>query len=154
MALGGERMYLVSSCLAGINCRYDGQNTTVSGIEELVRCGQAIAICPELLGGLEIPRDSCEIVEVKEGNTRVVSQKGNDLTKFFKDGAQKTLEIAKTIGITVAILKSKSPSCGYGKVYDGTFTRTLRDGNGFTAGLLKANGIMVYTEEEFNSIFD
>lgn len=147
-------MYLVSACLAGINCRYDGQNTTLSGIEELVRSGKAIAICPELLGGLEIPRESCEIVEVREGNVRVVSKKGNDLTTFFQDGAQKTLEIARTIGITVAILKSKSPSCGYGKVYDGTFTRTIRDGNGLTAGLLKTHGITVYTEEEFAYLFE
>ncbi|WP_425804138.1 DUF523 domain-containing protein [Desulfitobacterium sp. Sab5] len=147
-------MYLVSACLVGINCRYDGQNTRVIGVEELVRSGEAIAICPELLGGLAVPRDSCEIVEDGDGNARVVSKEGKDLTTFFEDGAQKTLEIAKTIGITVAILKSKSPSCGYGKVYDGTFTRTTRDGNGFTAGLLAANGVVVYTEEEFDSLFE
>ncbi|AHF06021.1 DUF523 domain-containing protein [Desulfitobacterium metallireducens] len=147
-------MYLVSACLAGINCRYDGQNTRVSGVEELVRSGKAIAVCPELLGGLAIPRDSCEIVEVRDGNVRVVSKEGKDLTTFFEDGGQKTLEITKTIGITVAILKSKSPSCGYGKVYDGTFTRTIRDGNGYTGGLLAANGIVVYTEEEFDSLFE
>lgn len=147
-------MYLVSACLAGINCRYDGQNTTVSGVEELVRSGKAIPICPELLGGLAIPRDSCEILEFSEGNSRVVSKEGKDFTPYFEDGAQKTLEITKTIGITVAILKSKSPSCGYGKVYDGTFTRTIRDGNGFTAGLLAANGIVVYTGEEFESLFE
>lgn len=145
-------MYLVSACLAGINCRYDGQNTRVSGIEELVKSGKAIAICPELLGGLAIPRPSCEIIEFREGKGRVVSKEGKDFTSFFEAGAQKTLDIAKTIGITKAILKSKSPSCGYRKVYDGTFTRTIREGYGFTAGLLAANGIVVYTEEEFDSL--
>lgn len=145
-------MYLVSACLAGINCRYDGQNTRVSGIEELVKSGKAIAICPELLGGLAIPRPSCEIIESSEGKGRVVSKERKDFTSFFGAGAQKTLDIAKTIGITKAILKSKSPSCGYGKVYDGTFTRTTREGHGFTAGLLAANGIVVYTEEEFDSL--
>ncbi|WP_434511793.1 DUF523 domain-containing protein [Desulfitobacterium sp. AusDCA] len=90
-------MYLVSACLAGINCRYDGQNTKVSFIEELVRSGEAIAVCPELLGGLAVPRDSCEIVEDGEGNAKVVSKAGKDLTKSFEDGAQKTLEIAKVI---------------------------------------------------------
>ncbi|MPM87591.1 hypothetical protein SDC9_134691 [bioreactor metagenome] len=146
-------MYLVSACLAGINCRYDGKNSIVSEIEELIRNGKAIAICPELLGGLTIPRDSCEIVKASEGNLKVMSKDGKDLTAAFEEGAQKTLKIAQTIGISAAILKSRSPSCGYGKVYDGTFTKTLKDGNGFTASLLAANGITVYTDEEFETTF-
>lgn len=146
-------MYLVSACLAGINCRYDGKNSIVGGIEELVRNGKAIAICPELLGGLTIPRDSCEIVKVNEGNLKVISKDGKDLTVAFEEGAQKTLKIAQTVGISTAILKSRSPSCGYGKVYDGTFTKTLIDGNGFTASLLAANGITVYTDEELETTF-
>ena len=145
-------MYLVSACLAGINCRYDGKNTVIEGIEELVRSGKAIAICPELLGGLEIPRGSCEINNAGQDNGRVVTREGKDVTPEFEAGAQKTLEIARTIGTTLAILKSKSPSCGYGKIYDGTFTRTLIDGNGVTANLLASHGIRVLTEEEFQSL--
>lgn len=147
-------MYLVSACLAGINCRYDGKDTADSRVEELVRSGKAIAVCPELLGGLTIPRDNCEIVGSGEKNARVVNKSGEDLTLFFEDGAEKTLAIAKAIKATAAVLKSKSPSCGYGEVYDGTFTRTLRAGNGFTADLLNANGIRIYSEKNIDSLAD
>ncbi|AFM39279.1 hypothetical protein Desaci_0205 [Desulfosporosinus acidiphilus SJ4] len=147
-------MYLISACLAGVNCRYDGKSTIVNELGELVKRGKAIAICPEVLGGLEIPRESCEIVKLDGEHAKVMSRNGNDLTAAFMSGAQKTLEIAKVIGINVAIMKSKSPSCGYGKIYDGTFSGTITDGNGFAAGLLASHGITIYTEEEFNASFD
>jgi len=146
-------MYLVSACLAGINCRYDGENTDSLEIEELVRQGKAIAICPEVIAGLNIPRDSCEIIVTDDGKKRVVSKEKKDFTEAFRDGAQKTLVIAKTIGIKTAILKSRSPSCGCGQVYDGKFNGILKKGNGITADLLMHNGIEVYTEENFKEIF-
>ena len=140
---------MVSACLAGINCRYDGKSTMNSEIKELVRNGKAIAICPEVIAGLNIPRDSCEIIATSKGEKMVISKEKKDLTEAFMDGAQKTLAIAKTIGITTAILKSRSPSCGCGQVYNGEFNGTLKKGNGITVDVLLDNGIKVYNEENF-----
>lgn len=141
-------MYLISACLCGINCRYDGKSSnSLDYIRELVRQGKAIPICPEVLGGLTIPRVPCEIITDKLGNKKVVNALGLDLTKEFTLGAQKTLEIAKILDIKTAILKSKSPSCGYGLIYDGSFTGKKIAGNGLTADLLSKNDILVYTEE-------
>lgn len=138
-------MYLVSACLAGINCRYNGGHTAMKEIVALVKEGQAIPICPEVIGGLPTPRPCAEMTEV--GN--VVNSEGEDVTPYFKKGAEKTLEIAKILGITEAILKSRSPSCGYGQVYDGSFAGQLKAGNGITAELLSKHGIKLYTEETF-----
>ncbi len=146
-------MYLVSACLAGINCRYDGKSTINLELEELVRNGKAIALCPEVIAGLNIPRDSCEIIATNDGEKKVISKEKKDLTEAFMDGAQKTLAIAKTIGIKTAILKSRSPSCGCGQVYDGEFNGTLKKGNGVTVEVLMDNGIKVYTEENYMEIF-
>lgn len=145
-------MFLVSACLAGINCRYDGKSLAIPEIEKLVKNGKAITICPEVIAGLTIPRDSCEIMETNVGQRKVINKEGKDFTAFFRDGAQKTLDIAKIIGIKTVILKSKSPSCGCGQVYDGEFNGTLKKGNGFTADLLLDNGIKVYNEESFKEI--
>lgn len=141
-------MYLVSSCLAGINCRYDGKNSENIDIVELVNQGQAIPVCPEVFGKLPIPRPCCEIVD-DHHMKKVMSRDGKDLTKEYYDGAEKALSIAKTLDIKKAILKSKSPSCGCGLIYDGTFSGNLIEGNGLTAELLMKNGIEVYTENDF-----
>lgn len=141
-------MYLVSSCLAGINCRYDGKNSENSAIVELVKRGEAIAVCPEKLGGLCTPRASCEICTDEKGNKVVINKAGEDLTSEYKKGAEKTLAIAKVLGIKKAILKSKSPSCGCKHIYDGTFSRKLIEGNGITAELLIKNGIEVCNESD------
>ena len=146
-------MFLVSACLAGINCRYDGKNAKNLEIEELVKNGKAIAICPEVIAGLNIPRDSCEIIVTNDGEKRVISKDNKDFTEAFRGGAQKALDIAKTIGINTAILKARSPSCGSGQVYNGEFNGILIKGNGITADLLLDNGIKVYTEENFKEIF-
>lgn len=146
-------LYLVSACLAGINCRYDGQNTRFEEIEKLVKAGKAIAICPELIAGLNIPRDSCEIIITDDGKKKVMSKDNKDFTEAYRNGAQKTLDIARTIGITTAVLKARSPSCGCGQIYDGNFNKTLIRGNGITAELLLANGIRVLTEEDFKEVF-
>lgn len=141
-------MYLVSSCLAGFNCRYDGKNSENKVIVELINKGEAIAVCPEQVGGLPTPRESCEIFIDESGHKKVIRKTGEDFTEEFLEGAKKTLAIAKAIGTKKAILKSKSPSCGCGLIYDGTFSGKLIEGNGLTAELLIENGIEVYTEDD------
>ncbi|KGK87679.1 DUF523 domain-containing protein [Clostridium sp. HMP27] len=144
-------MYLVSSCLAGVNCRYDGDNNENKDILNLVKEGKAIAVCPEQLAGLSTPRVPCEIIVGKNGNKKIVNKDGEDLTKEFMTGAEKTLAVAKAIGIKKAILKSKSPSCGCGSIYDGTFSGKLIKGNGFTTELLIKSGFEVYTENDLEA---
>jgi len=143
-------MYLVCSCLAGINCRYDGKNNLNEKVVELVKAGKAIPVCPEVLGGMAIPRDPSEIILDDEGNKKVVTEKGKDLTAVFKLGAEKTLQIAKIVEVKKVILQQRSPSCGSGKIYDGTFSGNLIKGNGLTAELLIKNGIEVLTEADLD----
>ena len=131
-------MMIVSACLAGFPCRYDGKARPCAQVVELVRAGKAIPVCPEQLGGLPTPRTSCEI---REG--RVVDADGRDRTEAFHCGARAVLQIAQTYGATEALLQSRSPSCGSGWIYDGSFTKTLTAGDGVTARLLKENGIQV-----------
>lgn len=134
-------MILVSACLAGFPCRYDGTSKTNEKIVQLVREGKAIPVCPEQLGGLTTPRLPSEI-----RNGRVFSSEGRDVTPEFEKGAAAVLQIAKEYGCTKAILKARSPSCGKGQIYDGTFSGKLVDGNGKTTELLLENGIEVITE--------
>jgi uncharacterized protein YbbK (DUF523 family) len=141
-------IYLVSACLAGENCRYDGKNSRIEAIAELVRQGRAIPVCPEQMGGLSTPRSPCEIVRSGDGGIKVMSRDGRDCTREFRIGAEKTLAIAKAHGIKKAILKSKSPSCGCGQVYDGTFSGKLTEGHGITARLLMDHQIEVFTEND------
>ncbi len=143
-------MYIISACLVGINCRYNGKNSLNKELAQLVEDGKAIPICPEVLGQLPIPREPCETITTKEGVRKVMSVSGVDYSKEFLDGAMKTLEICNIIGIKTAILQSRSPSCGYGKIYDGTFTGRLIEGNGLTAEILIENGIKVLNEENWH----
>ena len=136
--------YLVSACLCGENCRYDGKTTLSEKVKRLVDEGIAIMVCPEVEGGLSIPRYPCEI---KEG--RVLNTHNEDKTEAFKAGAEKTLEIAKKHNIKKAILKEKSPSCGSNFIYDGTFSKKIIKGQGITVKLLRDNGIEVISDEEF-----
>ena len=138
-------MYLVSACLAGAPCRYDGKSKGVQQIIDLVNQGEAVPVCPEQLGGLTTPRASSEI-----RGDKVMNNEGRDCTAEFELGAERTLAIAKALGITKAILKANSPSCGCGKIYDGTFSGTLIDGNGRAAELLTKHGIKVYTENNLS----
>lgn len=139
-------MILVSACLAGVKCRYDGESNKNQSIVDLVKSGRAIAVCPELLGGLDTPRDFCEL----NSSDRVITYKGEDITDFYTRGAYKTLEIAKIVNAEIAILQQRSPSCGCGKIYDGSFSRKLINGDGCTAKLLKENGVIVCNDENFN----
>jgi uncharacterized protein YbbK (DUF523 family) len=136
--------YIVSACLCGENCRYDGKSTLSENVKRLVDEGKAIMVCPEVEGGLPIPRHPCEI----RGNN-VVNSQDEDKTKEFISGAEKVLELAKKHNIKKAILKEKSPSCGSSFIYDGTFSRKLIKGQGITTSLLRENGIEVISGEEF-----
>jgi len=138
-------MIIVSACLAGFPCRYDGKKAINSAVQQLVKEGKAIPVCPEQLGGLPTPRSAAEI---KAG--KVINSDGDDVTEAFEKGAAVVLEIAQQYGCTDALLKARSPSCGKGLVYDGTFSGILTAGNGKTADLLMKNGITVMTEEEWN----
>jgi uncharacterized protein YbbK (DUF523 family) len=139
---------LVSACLLGINCKYSGGNNRDERVCGLIKNHKIIPICPEQLGGLTTPRLPCEIQE-KEGKRFVYRNDGIDLTAEFIKGAEETLEIAKLFSQHTAILKSKSPSCGSQNIYDGSFSGKVVEGEGFTAKLLKENGIIVYDEENY-----
>ena len=141
-------MILVSACLAGINCKYSGDNNYNQKIFELVKKGEAIPICPEQLGGLKTPRNPAEI-KVIDGEKHVFDDQNNDVTEQFEKGAKEVLEFAKRLNIKKAILQARSPSCGIGKVYSGNFDRKLVDGNGILAELLLENGIEVISSENY-----
>ncbi len=134
-------MKLVSACLLGIKCRYDGKSKPNKKVIKLFKSGKLIPVCPEQLGGLPTPREPAE-----QRGKRVFTKSGKDVTKNFVIGAKDTLKLAKLLNIKEAIFKTKSPSCGCGKIYDGTFTNTLINGNGVTSALLKKNKIKVITE--------
>lgn len=137
-------MIIVSACLAGYRCRYDGKTVPDEAVVALMKQGEAIPVCPEMLGGLPCPRVPSE--RTASGG-RVVSRDGRDVTEAFRAGALETLRIARLYGCDHAILKARSPSCGCGRIYDGTFSGTLRDGNGVTAELLMENGITVEVKD-------
>ena len=136
-------MKIISACLIGIPCRWDALSKQQDKIIEIFKQGELIPLCPEQLGGLATPREPSEIV-----GDRVLSKNGKDVTDEFYGGAKIILGIAKELNCTQAILKAKSPSCGCGKIYDGTFSGKLINGDGITAKLLKENGIEVITEED------
>lgn len=140
-------MILVSACLAGIPCRWDGRAKPNNAVEELVRQGKAIPVCPEQLGGLTTPRKPAE-----RKNGRVVDSDGIDVTDAFAKGAKITLDIAAKFHCVKSIMKSKSPSCGIGEIYNGEFNGDLRHGNGVTSELLMKSGIEVVTENEIPNI--
>ena len=142
-------MYIVSACLLGEPCRYDGNDNLTDWVKELTEDHTVCMVCPETLGKLSAPRPKSEI---KDG--AVINEEGEDVTKAFEDGARiayiRAVAAAMSIGeeIEGAILKSNSPSCGKDKVYDGTFTGTLVDGEGIFAKTLREHGIKIYTEKE------
>ena len=140
-------MYLVSACLAGVKCRYDGCDCANRAVQDLVSRGVAFPVCPEQLAGLPTPREPCEIRIDEKGNKIVIGKSGRDYTQEYKEGAERTLALCKVKGVNEAVLKSKSPSCGCGQIYDGTFSGNIVDGDGITVELLKKNGIRVRAEE-------
>lgn len=136
-------MIIVSACLAGIKCTYDCDMKPCEKVVKMVASGEAIPLCPEQLGGLPTPRDAAE---QRDGG--VYTSSGADVSREFEEGAREILRIAKLVGCSKAILKAKSPSCGSGEVYDGSFTRTLVKGDGVCAKMLKENGIEVVSEKD------
>ena len=146
-------MILVSACLAGIKCKYNGGSSLVEKAAELIINGGAVPVCPEQLGGCTTPRIAAEIqdgtgADVLDGRSHVTGSGGEDVTGQFIRGAGEVLRIAQLTGAKKALLKARSPSCGCGRIYDGTFSGKTREGNGVTAELLLRNGIKVMTEED------
>lgn len=135
---------LISSCLIGLNCKYDGGNNENSKLVELMKEKDLVPICPEQLGGLKTPRASAERKQEK-----VITKEGVDVTKEYQKGAEEVLKLAKKLNIKKAILKSRSPSCGIDEIYDGTFSHNLVKGDGVTAELLKKNGIEVISSDKY-----
>ncbi len=134
---------LISACLLGCACRYDGKSKPHPDVQKLMEKYTLIPICPEIYSGLPTPRPPSEIV-----GERVINSEGKDVTAEYMRGAKEALRMAEQFGCTAAVLKAKSPSCGRGAVYDGTFSHTLTSGDGITVSLLQKHGIKVYTEDE------
>lgn len=132
---------LISACLLGVACRYDGKSKTYAQIDALKQQHTLIPFCPEIYGGLSTPRPAAERV-----GTQVINAVGNDVTAQYQKGADEALRLAQLLGAECAVLKSKSPSCGLGRIYDGTFSKTLTENDGVTAALLKEY-FPIYTEE-------
>ena len=148
-------MILISACLAGFNVRYDGGNARNDLAVKLVAMGQAITVCPEIMGGFRTPRLPAEIQggtgdDVLAGQAVVVNRAGQDVTKGYLAGARMVLKIAQDHGVTVAFLKQKSPACGTKLVYDGHFTGHRIPGMGVTAALLQAHNIKCFGNEDLN----
>ena len=144
-------MILVSSCLLGVNCKYNGGNNKSEKLLSILDVYGFIPICPEQLGGMTTPRKPSEIT--RDGR-RVTDIDGQENTEFFLRGAEETLKIAKSFKVKYAVLKEKSPSCGSNFIYDGTFSGKLVPGKGLTAKLLEENGIKVYSDEEIDQFIE
>ena len=140
---------LVSACLLGTACRYDGKSKPCPAVIALQEKYSLIPICPEIMGGLPTPRIPSEIC-----GDRVLMKDGTNVTENYRRGAEEALRIARENQCTVAILKEKSPSCGSGLIHNGRFDGGMTEGDGITAQLLKANGIRVLGESEISSLFE
>ena len=144
--------FLVSACLAGINCTYNGKNNLDPAIKKIFISGDCLLVCPEVMGGLPIPRPPIELVggdgrALLFKKAKAMNAGGADVTKECTRGAKLIVRLAKRYGVKQAILKSNSPCCGIGKIYDGTFTETLKSGNGILAAALVKSGIKVCSEK-------
>ena len=137
----------VSACLVGKNTKYDGGNNYNKYVMEYLKDKEVVLICPEVFGGLPTPR-----IPSEQLNDKVINSKNEDVTKQFVDGAQEALKRLQQQNVNVVILKERSPSCGYKKVYDGTFSKTIIDGNGVFAKLAIENGFIIYTESDIENI--
>lgn len=147
-------MIVMSACLAGINCKYNGKNNQHPVFVSMAKSEEVVLVCPEELGGLPIPRNPSEICQgnggdVLAGRAAVINREGRDITKHFIEGAKIALEICQNEGVELAVLRRNSPSCGCGEIYNGMFSSTLRSGDGVFAALLKKNGIRVISDEEY-----
>ena len=144
-----RKRILVSACLLGVCCRYDGRGNPSAQVLDLLKRDdlELIPVCPEQLGGLPTPRLPSERVE-----DRIINRAGEDVTDQFQSGAAEALRLARSYGCDVAVLKERSPSCGCGRIYDGSFTGTLTEGNGVTTELLLSAGIQVVGESRIGQL--
>ena len=142
-----KKKILVSACLLGTPCRYDGRSKPCERVIALKEKYDLIAVCPEVLGGLTTPRPPCELAD-----GRVIRQDGADMSSFYKKGADLALALAQSNNCKIAILKENSPSCSPHLHYDGTFSGTRTEGPGITAKLLSEHGILVLGEHEAEKI--
>ena len=144
-----KKPLLISACLLGLACRYDGESKPIDAslLDALGKRWQLVPVCPEQLGGLPTPRPSAE----RQGD-RVVSQSGGDVTARYRRGAEQTCALCSLLGCADALLKERSPSCGSGEVYDGSFTGALTAGDGVTAEALKARGVRVYGDSRIDAL--
>jgi len=154
--MGVERVYLVSACLLGMSTAYDGGAHPQAEMVALAARGQVVPVCPEVAGGLGIPRPPAEIVggdggDVLDGRARVVTRAGEDVTTAYLRGAELALAAAERYGVAAAILKQRSPSCGSGSIYDGTHSGRLEPGMGVTAALLRRHGIAIWSEKDLGT---
>ena len=140
---------MVSACLLGVSCRYDGGDNAVSQLAVIGQEAELIPVCPEIYGGLPTPREPSE-----RSGDRVVSKSGRDVSEQFAKGAREAVRLAKMLGCEAAILKERSPSCGTHQIYDGTFSGKIISGDGMLAAALKAHGIPVYTEKNLSELLD
>ena len=140
---------LISACLAGENCKYSGGNNFIgeTALASLGEKYELVSVCPEVMGGLSVPRCPCERI-----GARVMNERGEDVTAQFKAGAELTANICERQGVKKALLKEKSPSCGSGRIYDGTFSHTVIAGDGVTAERLRALGIALFGESELEML--
>jgi uncharacterized protein YbbK (DUF523 family) len=148
---------LVSACLLGVQTRYNGGHHLSNAVVALAQAATLIPVCPEQLGGLPTPRPAAEIrggdgKAVLQGAARVVTAAGEDRTAIFLQGGRETLHIARMTGAVAALLKARSPSCGSGEIYDGSFSGRRVAGDGVTAGMLKALGLAVFSEEHLAAL--
>ncbi len=138
---------LISACLMGIKCRYDGKQKKIPELDRLMESYVLIPVCPEVLGGLPTPR-----VPSERRDEAVVTRDGRDVTENYRQGARESLRICQMTHTDCALLKERSPSCGFGSIYDGTFTGTLCPGDGVCAALLKQHGVRVYGESQVTEL--
>ena len=138
---------LISACLLGVGCRYDGRRVKKIPVSLLAERYELIPFCPEIYGGLTTPRTPSERV-----GDRVLMADGRDVTAEYQRGAEEALDLCRELGIRRALLKARSPSCGKGRIYDGSFSSVLTDGDGVAAELLIRSGIEVYSEEELAAL--
>lgn len=146
-----DKVMMISGCLMGVECRYDGRGKEAPGVLKMLEGYRLVPFCPEAAGGLRAPRPPAEIREgdgaaVLAGKARVLNREGRDCTAEFIRGAEAVLETAREVKPWLVVLKAKSPSCGVGLIYDGSFSGQLKAGDGVTAALLRAHGLQVCSE--------
>ncbi|EOL44278.1 DUF523 domain-containing protein [Enterococcus caccae] len=147
----------ISACLGGICCRYDGQAKEIPALKKLVENGQAMLVCPEVLGGLPIPRDPAEIIggdgfDVWNDQAKVITNTGEDMTDMFKQGAVTAYQKLVEYNITTIILKENSPSCGSNGIYDGTFSGNRRKGPGVATAYFISKGLNVVSQSDWQTL--